>query len=78
MDQWRYVPTDNNPADGGTKQVQGKSIWQNGPNFLWKEEADWPQSKFSRNTEEEERNTIMLHINERPDFDYIQEYRFSN
>ena len=44
--QWRYVPTNENPADFLTRgmTVSGmaeKVTWWNGPDFLEKEESDW-------------------------------------
>ena len=45
--QWRYVPTNENPADFLTRgmTVSGmaeKVTWWSGPDFLEKEESDWP------------------------------------
>ena len=40
---WKYVPTDQNPADGASRGVQSKD-WLVGPLYLWKNESEWPQS----------------------------------
>jgi len=46
--QWRYVPSESNPADlasrGIKKEQREKSLetWLNGPDFLWKSEDEWP------------------------------------
>ncbi|XP_063635213.1 uncharacterized protein LOC134805966 [Cydia splendana] len=47
---WRYVPTDLNPADFISRGVDPKNImsldlWWSGPNFLLKNEDDWPVLK---------------------------------
>ncbi len=46
VDQWRYVPTDQNPADCGTRGLTveelNKSHWISGPRFLLKNEKKWP------------------------------------
>ena len=46
--QWRYVPTDQNPADIASRGMQlsrlsQEVLWWNGPEFLLMLEADWPQ-----------------------------------
>lgn len=46
LDQWRWVPTNDNPADWGTKWcVRGgnTALWWHGPDFLRGEETDWPE-----------------------------------
>ena len=40
--QWKYVPSELNPADDVTRGVQGVR-WLEGPAFLWQEEDMWPQ-----------------------------------
>ncbi|XP_030023064.2 uncharacterized protein LOC115442195 [Manduca sexta] len=45
---WRYVPTDQNPADLISRgvdpdQISSKDLWWSGPNFLIKAESDWPK-----------------------------------
>ena len=43
--QWRYVDTKSNPADEASRGVRprefSKSNWITGPDFLWKDEAEW-------------------------------------
>ena len=43
---WRWVSTNNNPADDATKvkpiKIDSKSQWQSGPEFLRKPESEWP------------------------------------
>ncbi|KAJ8369493.1 hypothetical protein SKAU_G00095210 [Synaphobranchus kaupii] len=45
--QWKYVPTDENPADhasrGLTASELSSSIWFTGPQFLWKKEIVLPE-----------------------------------
>lgn len=45
--QWRYVQSNENPADHASRGMDGRSIleqrkWIQGPDFLWQEEKDWP------------------------------------
>lgn len=47
---WRYVPTSCNPADlisrgVDASQLVSMSLWWSGPDFLAKEEHEWPISK---------------------------------
>ena len=46
-ENWRHVPTDQNPADIPTrfpnvKDLQQNSLWWHGPDFLSKPETEWP------------------------------------
>ena len=55
--QWRYVPTKQNPADFGTRgltvsELADSEMWWKGPTFLAFPESDWPKPK-SANPEEE-------------------------
>ena len=48
MSQWRYVPTDLNPADNGTRGIPvsiftSESRWLKGPDFLPKNPETWPK-----------------------------------
>lgn len=44
--QWRYVNTSSNPADLASRGINvsdlSNSAWINGPDFLWKDEHNWP------------------------------------
>ena len=45
--QWRFVPTRENPADFTTRGMRVSDLakekkWWSGPDFLQKEESDWP------------------------------------
>ena len=56
--QWRYVPTNVNPADHGTRgltveELANTSPWWNGPEFLKRSEDEWPESKFDVPVSEE-------------------------
>ena len=51
--QWRYVPTDVNPADLGTRgltvdELASTDLWWNGPEFLKKSRQEWPECKFDK------------------------------
>ena len=57
--QWRYVPTNMNPADHGTRgltveELASTDLWWNGPEFLKKTEKEWPKCKFDAATFEED------------------------
>lgn len=41
-DQWRYVPSSQNPADDASRGIQSDR-WLKGPDFLHHEEGSWPQ-----------------------------------
>lgn len=49
--QWKYVDTKSNPADEASRGVRprdlSKSKWITGPDFLWKDKAEWeiPQTE---------------------------------
>ena len=49
MDCWRYIRTDQNPADIATQKVTprvllGKLLWWEGPSLLKIEEIFWPEA----------------------------------
>ncbi len=53
LDQWMYVGTKQNPADEGSRGLRpnqlANSKWINGPEFLWKNEADWVETQTITN-----------------------------
>jgi len=56
-DQWRYVPTDLNPADLCTRGITARDLtespkWWNGPDFLQCPETEWPDCKFDKPSRE--------------------------
>ncbi len=47
VDEWRYVSSEDNPADDASKGLKLDEMvkggrWLNGPDFLWKDESCWP------------------------------------
>lgn len=64
---WRWVPTKLNVADDGTKwgvspDMTSRSRWFIGPEFLWREESEWPrQPSLSITTKEELRPSLIGH-----------------
>ncbi|XP_062557852.1 uncharacterized protein LOC134222705 [Armigeres subalbatus] len=68
MTEWRYVPTDLNVADNGTKwkglpNLKPQARWFNGPQFLYLAEDHWPRtSKGSGTTDLELRPSAMAHF----------------
>ena len=50
-EQWRHVPTMQNPTDLLTRglsvcTLNGNEGWWKGPAFLMQEETEWPQTKL--------------------------------
>lgn len=72
MDQWKWVPTTQNPADEATKHVEKNSIWFTGPAFLRLPYKQWPQEEIV--TTNEENRFMGLHDEKR---DIIEETKFS-
>ena len=52
--QWRYVETKSNPADDASRALGARDIsnskWILGPEFLWKEDNQWPEAMNGRET----------------------------
>lgn len=52
--EWRWVPTAHNVADDATRAVPQKfdssHRWFNGPEFLTRDQSEWPEDKSSPNT----------------------------
>ena len=47
-DQWRHVDSSSNPADIASRGANGSETqnlqqWLHGPDFLWRDEKDWPE-----------------------------------
>ena len=64
VNDWRYVPTDENVADDGTKwnDIDFSSPaqrWLKGPEFLRKSEDEWP-AKFPLNVESPKESKILI------------------
>ncbi|XP_053699404.1 uncharacterized protein LOC128746376 [Sabethes cyaneus] len=80
VDEWRWVPSELNPADEATKWGSGPyfsndSKWFNGPKFLSLPEREWPSpADIVVDTVEEGRPSVLFHANWIPVIDY---YRFS-
>ncbi|XP_055623454.1 uncharacterized protein LOC129766877 [Toxorhynchites rutilus septentrionalis] len=58
-ENWRWVPSKQNPADIATKWGKGpdlmaNSIWLKGPSFLQLSETEWPRERRSASSTEEE------------------------
>ena len=69
-EQWRYVPTELNPADYVTRgltavELLNKDTWLNGPEFLKTCENQWPENKVEKlqAAEKEERKLkVSSHV----------------
>ena len=56
-DQWRYVPSQLNPADFGTRGMTARELaeskkWWNRTELLRRPEAEWPICKFDKPSRE--------------------------
>ena len=52
--QWKHIGTDLNPADDVSRGLSAKQMissvrWSQWPEFLWKEEACWPEFQIDSN-----------------------------
>lgn len=64
-EQWRYVPSELNPADWATKIVDVKEnteLWCSGPPFLREDPEWWPQwsNRFPASTDEEIHRVLLV------------------
>ncbi|XP_055633458.1 uncharacterized protein LOC129773829 [Toxorhynchites rutilus septentrionalis] len=72
VDEWRWVPSEYNPADEATKWGSGPyfnddSRWFNGPEFLRSPEDEWPSFMDQMlDTTEEMRPSILFHTTWEP------------
>jgi hypothetical protein len=61
--EWRYVPTQQNPADigsrGTTRDLQVNETWMNGPGWL-SEPAKWPEQIQIKPNEKSEFESRMV------------------
>ena len=67
--QWRYVDTRLNPADDASRGISAGDIvqsthWIKGPDFLWHDEATWPQCPAAMN--EDQGKDYNLDVNRAP------------
>ena len=83
--QWKYVSTNDNPADDASRGISGERPsqqrrWFEGPEFLWKPEQEWPQQPVDmgqiRNDDPEikpqvESNATMIHDLNDPTYNSI-------
>lgn len=65
-DDWKYVPTDLNPADLATKSsnkvnLDSDSTWFKGPQFLHESEENWPQER-SRDVPAPEEEIVQVNV----------------
>ena len=62
-DQWRYVESESNPADEGSRGVNAKdfirkSQWIRGPEFLWQTGDHWPRQGSYENEIQERTDSL--------------------
>ncbi|XP_055527903.1 uncharacterized protein LOC129720443 [Wyeomyia smithii] len=80
-DEWRWVPSESNPADEATKwgtgPYFGNSLWYNGPEFLRCSENKWPRAADDVvNTTEEIRSSILFHKAWQPVIEYRRFFKW--
>lgn len=85
VEQWRYVPGIQNPADEGSRGVsidyfKDSCQWWSGPDFLWQTEDQWPSevSQHQENTEEADRTTYNSNLTTSPPSTKSQVYQLLN
>ena len=68
-EQWHHIPTDQNPADVGTRPITAKelcdrTLWWKGPEFLQTTTTEWPETTLIRGGDsKEEKQTTNCFIN---------------
>jgi hypothetical protein len=82
VNEWRWVPTNENVADEATKvtnepTLQENSRWFRGPSFLLNEESEWPENRQIVSPCSEELRSLHVHV-EAKDKQLIDHSRFSN
>ncbi len=79
--QWRYVPTDENPADLASRggPIKSKELWEKGPKWL-QDKSEWPENPvtLSSPASEEEAKVVKEVLNvaktqEEDQFDHLLE-----
>lgn len=63
---WRYIPTDMNPADIGSRglnatQLKDSCLWWHGPKFLTQSESHWPKHPVSLKLDELPETKVLCH-----------------
>lgn len=66
-ENWRYVPTNTNPADLASRglfpsELMNNKLWWNGPDWLQMDEAEWPAQPTQFDTLEEMRTSKLTHM----------------
>ena len=64
IEQWHHIPTDQNPADIGTrpitvKELKERTLWWRGPKFLHDTKAEWPKTNIIRGGDKKEEKTTL-------------------
>ena len=67
LDHWRYVRTDENPADLGTRgctpqELSESELWWHGPPWLSQSPECWPKPRVFDPTDLESRNISTFHL----------------
>ena len=78
-EQWKYVPSSENPADDGSRGAQ-TSRWIKGPQFLLKNDVEWPDWEIDPKLGNDDKevknlkvNTLVTGLNDHP-LDKLIEY----
>lgn len=84
--QWKYIDGKQNPADLASRgvqafQLQQNSHWFQGPEFLWKDEEEWPKNStettLPSNDVEVKKLVNTISVSEQKGFDRVLSH-FSN
>ena len=67
-DQWKYIPTNKNPADLASRGKEADSadkfhVWNYGPDFLWTDESKWNKYDIYCNIQEEDTRVKSMKVN---------------
>ena len=69
VEQWRYVPSEINPADHASRGTTGKQFteakdWLKGPKFLWDSERNFPSENVSTEIDEDDKEVKKIFTTE--------------
>ena len=68
-DQWKYIPTNQNPADLASRGIEADSadkvhFWNYGPDFLWTDESKWNKYDIDCHMQENDTEVKSMKVND--------------